>query len=192
MDFYTAVFLSALGESPFALALAAGIFFWFFAAGQHRRARLFALALGLAVIVVSTNKALYVVSHRRLALEAYRAASGHAMLAAAIFPVLARCLSVGMTRTWCRVMVGLGGLLALLIGISRLRLSAHTPAEVVVGLAIGAIVSILVMRERESWPAGQTRSRLVAALLPSLLLFGVSFDFSTEFAMLVVHVITIH
>ncbi|MDE2081242.1 MAG: phosphatase PAP2 family protein [Burkholderiales bacterium] len=71
--------------------------------------------------------------------------SGHAMLAAVLYPVL---LGLSMSRqrglrAWHGVVMGT--LLALAVGESRIRLHAHSVSEVAAGLALGAAVSCAVL-----------------------------------------------
>ena len=67
--------------------------------------------------------------------------SGHTMFAAAVYPLLLRTLvSTGPAR-WHRSAVLLGYLLAILIGVSRVKLGAHSWSEVVSGFWLGAAAS---------------------------------------------------
>lgn len=90
--------------------------------------------------------------------------SGHTMFAAAVYPLLLRTLvSTGPIR-WHRSAALLGYLLAILIGISRVKLGAHSWSEVVSGFWLGAAASGLVL-----W-----LSQVPAAHPPRWLLGGVA------------------
>jgi membrane-associated phospholipid phosphatase len=72
--------------------------------------------------------------------------SGHATDSAALFLALALVVAVVLLhRPLLRVLtVATGGLLAMLIGASRLVLGVHWPTDVLVGLALGATVAMSV------------------------------------------------
>ena len=70
--------------------------------------------------------------------------SGHTMAATAVYPVL---LMVLMPKAWpVGPALGLGCLLALLVGVSRVELGAHSWSEVVSGWALGAAVVWAALR----------------------------------------------
>ena len=81
--------------------------------------------------------------------------SGHAMFAAAIYPLLFGALAPSLTRllpsarpaaaasVW--VAVGSGSALALVIGISRVVVHAHSASEVIAGLALGGSVCAVAL-----------------------------------------------
>jgi membrane-associated phospholipid phosphatase len=82
--------------------------------------------------------------------------SGHAMFAAAVYPVLLATLLPAARpgardRRWAAA--ALGALLALLVGISRVRVQAHSVSEVLAGLALGGTVSLLTLRRLSGLPA---------------------------------------
>jgi membrane-associated phospholipid phosphatase len=66
--------------------------------------------------------------------------SGHAMFAAAVYPLLLGTLAPRRPRVLPVLALALGALLAGLIGLSRLAVQAHSVSEVVAGLALGAAV----------------------------------------------------
>lgn len=68
--------------------------------------------------------------------------SGHAMFAAAIYPILLASLGVLLAGNAGRnIGLGIGSLLALLVGWSRLEVWAHSPSEMALGLLAGGCVS---------------------------------------------------
>ena len=71
--------------------------------------------------------------------------SGHAMLAAALLPVLLVALVPTGSSLARGCALGLGAALALLVGASRMALGAHSPSEVVAGLVLGGVVTALVL-----------------------------------------------
>jgi membrane-associated phospholipid phosphatase len=86
--------------------------------------------------------------------------SGHAMVSMAIYPVLGFALGNIHSRRAAYLLAGLSTALGLAIGVSRVELLAHSWSEVIVGLALGALVSAWVLRH---WP--QERLGLRAAPL---------------------------
>jgi membrane-associated phospholipid phosphatase len=86
--------------------------------------------------------------------------SGHSMFAAAVLPLLlARCVGAG-TRP---LAVAAGGALAVLIGISRLAVHAHSMSEVLSGLAVGGTAAAVALRWQSREPASSRVPRLLLA-----------------------------
>ena len=67
--------------------------------------------------------------------------SGHAMFAAAVYPLLLGTLASHASPLVQRLAIGAGFMLALLIGISRLEVGAHSVSEVIAGLLLGGTAS---------------------------------------------------
>lgn len=75
--------------------------------------------------------------------------SGHAMFAAAIYPVLFRLLPGNATRQaalWRAFALAAGVMLALLIAVSRVMVDAHSWSEVIAGHVLGLSASALTLR----------------------------------------------
>jgi hypothetical protein len=70
--------------------------------------------------------------------------SGHAMFAASVYPVVAGMLASGTKRR--ELTIWAGACVAVLIGISRVMVGAHSPSEVLAGLALGAAVSVVGLK----------------------------------------------
>jgi len=86
--------------------------------------------------------------------------SGHTMFAAAVYPVLFGTLASGAPRTGRLLAIAGGCSLALLIGVSRMMVGAHSLSEVVAGCLVGGTVSALVLT------AGHLPRTLVGPVLP--------------------------
>ena len=67
--------------------------------------------------------------------------SGHAMFATAVYPLLLGTLASHASPTGQRRVIGAGFVLALLVGISRLEVGAHSISEVIAGLLLGGAAS---------------------------------------------------
>lgn len=71
--------------------------------------------------------------------------SGHAMFAAAIYPLLFAALASHAPPTGRQLALAAGGLLALLVGVSRVKVGAHSASEVVAGMLVGGAVSVAAL-----------------------------------------------
>ena len=71
--------------------------------------------------------------------------SGHSMFAAAVYPLLLGTLAPRSPRSLPALALGLGALLALLIGMSRVVVQAHSVSEVVAGLLLGGAVGAVAI-----------------------------------------------
>jgi membrane-associated phospholipid phosphatase len=87
--------------------------------------------------------------------------SGHAMFAAAVYPLLLGTLASKAPRGVQQLGVLGGFALALLIGISRVIVGAHSVSEVVAGLALGGAASAVTLA------AARLPSGLVGPVLPA-------------------------
>jgi membrane-associated phospholipid phosphatase len=154
------VLLSAFGESR--LLLPAALIAMLSIAASERPAVINWLwALGIASAVVLVSKVAFLGWGVGWAAIDFTGFSGHSMVSSAIYPVLGYALGNMRSVRAARVMAAVGALLAVLIGISRVELSAHSVSEVVLGLLIGGAVSALVLVR---WPAERVgvRATMVA------------------------------
>lgn len=71
--------------------------------------------------------------------------SGHAMVAAAVYPLLLGSLASHATRPGRAAAVGVGCAMALLVGVSRVALGAHSASEVLAGLCVGGAASAIAL-----------------------------------------------
>lgn len=86
--------------------------------------------------------------------------SGHAMFAAAVYPLVFGAMAPARARVHA---VTVGALLALLVGVSRVPVHAHSVSEVVAGLALGgAVPAVALARARLVVAAGRLRLALPA------------------------------
>jgi membrane-associated phospholipid phosphatase len=67
--------------------------------------------------------------------------SGHAMFSAAVYPLLFKLLVSGRSPRTRWLALGVGVALALLVGVSRVVVGAHSVSEVVAGLMVGGTAS---------------------------------------------------
>lgn len=110
--------------------------------------------------------------------------SGHAMLAASVYPVLGYML--GSRWPWrggTRAGVGLGVVVAAMVAYSRLVVHAHSPSEAISGFALGTVVSTVCLYLMRGAAQGQARPLSPAvgmAMLAWVLVFPVQAPASTS------------
>lgn len=134
--------VTRLGEAqillPLVLALAA-------ARGWHadgRAAVLRWMAIqGLAVALVVATKLAFMGWGMGWPALNFTGISGHAMFAASACPLLAQAMASGMRPRFRSGAVIAGGMLAILVGVSRVVVGAHSPSEVAAGWVVGFWVS---------------------------------------------------
>jgi membrane-associated phospholipid phosphatase len=71
--------------------------------------------------------------------------SGHTMLSAAIYPFLFGALTLGRSHRVRVVALLFGAALAVLVGISRVKVGAHTGSEVIAGWLLGGAVNLAAL-----------------------------------------------
>jgi membrane-associated phospholipid phosphatase len=115
------------------------IAFWL--AREKSAAVVWLFALGFAVFLTLATKIAFMGWGIGIKAIGFTGISGHTVLASAVLPVLFGWASAARTRVGQYTGVVLGALLALLVGISRLALDAHSVSEVIAGWLAGALVS---------------------------------------------------
>jgi membrane-associated phospholipid phosphatase len=98
--------------------------------------------------------------------------SGHAMFAAAIYPLLFGVLAPAPPHAGRWPAVAAGALLSVLVGVSRVMVQAHSVSEVVAGLTLGGAVSALALARftlphRAPWPWLPGAIAVWLALMPA-------------------------
>jgi len=155
-----------LGDSGLLLPVAALITLWLAASRRTWPTALLWLVLfGAGSMAVLVSKLAFIGWGIGIASLDFTGFSGHSALAASVWPVVLWLLA-SRAPHWTRVsLVCLGALLAAGIGVSRLVLDAHSPSEVIAGLALGWAVSgaFLVLQRRQGHPS--LRGTLVAVSL---------------------------
>jgi len=116
-------------------ALLAGVL-WF--VESRRSAWLFLRALLLCLIAMALLKIGFL-SCGKAAGSAIHSPSGHASLATFFFGSLACVIFVRLTAPWRWVAPVATVVLVIAIGLTRVLLGAHSPAEVIIGSAVGGL-----------------------------------------------------
>lgn len=157
--------ITRLGDSSLLLPASAFVFAWLLYRGESGKAVLWLALFGLASTLVVFSKLAFMGWGVGIPSWNFTGISGHSMMAGCVLPVLAAQLCG--SRRWGLAAAGLAGLLAVLVGISRLAIGVHSPAEVYAGLALGLATSAAFL--------GATRLRLPAftpAVLVLVLILG--------------------
>jgi membrane-associated phospholipid phosphatase len=162
--------LSELGNSKWLLP-AATVLILVSAAGGNlpwRTASRWGAAIAVAATIVLVSKIAFMGWGIGSAALDFTGFSGHATMAASIYPPLAVLLGAGskISRRW---LIASGGLLALAIAYSRLPLNAHSVSEIVSGLLLGGLASAVTL---SAWPAQTLPLPAWKWLGPALLVLG--------------------
>ena len=148
--------LTRLGEAQILLPAAALALLALLRDPPGRRLAAWWIGLGAAAVLATTaSKVAFIGWGIGSAALDFTGVSGHAMFAAAVYPLLFGALAPSLARllsparqaapetVW--LAVGAGAALALLIGVSRVAVQAHSVSEVVAGLALGGSVCAVAL-----------------------------------------------
>lgn len=97
--------------------------------------------LGAAVVLTTASKIAFIGWGIGWPALDFTGISGHAMFAAAVYPLLLKMLASGRSTRARWLALGAGVALALLVGVSRVIVGAHSVSEVVAGLLVGGAAS---------------------------------------------------
>lgn len=143
--------ITRLGEAQILLPTALALALWL--AWRVRAPRLAAawlLGIAAAAAVTTASKVAFIGYGWGWPALDYTGISGHAMFASAILPVagmaLAGALVDGRAPAWHRTGLAAGVALALLVGVSRAVVGAHSASEIVAGWVVGGVAAAAVLR----------------------------------------------
>ena len=159
--------ITDLGDAAVTLPLALTTGLWLLQSTGWRVALRWALCLAAAAALVLASKLLHTGCGTVLERFDMRVISGHAMLSSAVWSVFLGLLLRSLRASWRQVGFVLGLMLAALICFSRVRLGAHTPAEVIAGWLLGGAVAFWVLRACRDAP-----KRLGKCLIAGVALLG--------------------
>ncbi|MFT3803724.1 MAG: phosphatase PAP2 family protein [Burkholderiaceae bacterium] len=103
------------------------------------------LAVGAAALITACSKIAFMGWGLGSAQWNFTGISGHTMFAAAIYPLLFRTVVSAAPPRYHSASIVAGFVLAALIGVSRVRIGAHSWSEVVTGYGLGGLASLLVL-----------------------------------------------
>jgi membrane-associated phospholipid phosphatase len=117
---------------------------------QKNVAYLWAMAIGLAILVTVITKLMFMGWGIGVASLDFTGVSGHTLLATSIFPILFFSAYGSAQKKIKNIGLWLGLLLSVVVGISRVVIGAHSVSEVVAGWVLGFMVCILVLNTMQS------------------------------------------
>ena len=106
-----------------------------------------AISLAVAAALTTISKVAFIGWGIGSAALDFTGISGHSMFAAAIYPLLLGALAPASMPSLRWLAMGFGAVIALLLGISRVLVDAHSVSEVVIGLALGGAVGAVALLE---------------------------------------------
>lgn len=167
------VALSALADAALLLPAAILLLLYFALAGHFAAARIWSVALVACGLTTLASKLLFHACGPSLTQYDVVSPSGHASLATVFYGGLAILVAQGRPA-WQRIGLAVPtAMLLLLVGVSRVRTGAHTPVEVVLGLAIGcACVALFWALHRTSGRPALSPVPLLIGFLAALVLLG--------------------
>jgi membrane-associated phospholipid phosphatase len=156
--------LTHLGASSLLLPALLLVLGGLWEAGARDAAKRYVLRLAIAVGVTVVSKCLFFGWGIGVAALDFTGVSGHTLLATSILPVLLRGIP------WPELQArgggaALGWLLALMVGVSRVAVHAHSGSEVIAGWILGAAVSWPTVRELAPFALTHWSSKLAPLTL---------------------------
>ncbi|MGZ5200145.1 MAG: phosphatase PAP2 family protein [Telluria sp.] len=135
-----------LGDITLTLPAAVGLAAWLLACRAWRSAACWSLCYALAVVLVGASKIAFLGWGTGVPALGFKAISGHATGATALFPTLFYVLVHDHEPALRRAAAGVGLLLGALVAVMLVTAGEHTVAEAAAGWAIGAAVSLTAIR----------------------------------------------
>ena len=142
--------ITRLGEAQILLPTALLLAAWFAWRGHSRRlAVTWLLGIATATLVTTASKVAFIGYGVGWPALNFTGVSGHSMFAAAIYPLagiaVASAVAGPQSISWQRVGLMVGVVLAIVVGVSRVAISAHSWSEVLLGLAVGGAASAMAL-----------------------------------------------
>ena len=143
--------LTRLGEAQILLPAALLSAIALFVRAQTRKlAWTWTLLIAAAAAITTATKVAFLGWGLGLAYINFTGVSGHSMFAAAIFPVLALTFVPPESCNSSRIPFLLGAVMAILVGLSRIEVGAHSISEVLAGWILGGAVSAVALSVSEA------------------------------------------
>jgi len=162
--------ITQFGDVTITSVLALAIAAWLLAEGEKRLALWWCLLFAFGTALVLATKIAFIGWGIGIRSIGFTGFSGHAVRVAAIVPVLLY-LMLQKASPGVRALGVLGGYaIALLLGISRLAVHAHSVSEVVTGLILGGTISLAFIMLAGSLQPRQVFGPLRVALIVLALL----------------------
>lgn len=136
--------ITRFGDSSLLLPCALFIYAWLLYRRDFRSAHCWLLPFGLVSAATVASKLAFMGWGIGIREWNFTGISGHSMMAASVLPVLCSLLARGRPA-WRLAAAAAGAVLAVLVGVSRLEINVHSPAEVYAGLAAGLCASTVFL-----------------------------------------------
>jgi membrane-associated phospholipid phosphatase len=162
--------LSMLGSLAVTGPIGVAIAVWLIAGRAWKLSVAWCLLFGAGMALVVATKVAFIGWGWGVASLEFAGISGHAMRAAAVFPVAAYLASRHANAPLRHAMIAAGVLLALLISVSRVPVLAHSVSEVVAGCLLGWSIAATFIRRARGEEHRMSGRVLAALCLPVLLL----------------------
>lgn len=131
------------------------------------------VAFGLAGLFVSLSKILFLGFGIGSARYNFTGFSGHSAMSATLWPVMLWLISGRWSSLWRGFALGVGYLIPLMVGFSRLVIHAHSKSEVVTGLLLGFTLSTaFLISQRRTALKGFSWPQVSVVLLVPLMMLG--------------------
>ena len=135
------VYVTNFGDPYLTVPLAGAVVVWLASTRSWRALITWIACFSASATLVTASHFAYAAWGLEIPSLNLTAVSGHTMLASAVYPTtFALCASQARTRTAMLAYL-FGLIIALVIGLSRLLMGVHTPAEVVSGWLLGTLVA---------------------------------------------------
>ena len=131
------------------------------------------LAFGLAGLLVSLSKIMFLGFGIGSARFNFTGFSGHSAMSSTLWPVMMWLISGRWSTFWRAVTIAIGYAIPLMVGFSRLVIHAHSVSEVLAGLLLGfTLSSAFLISQRSTVLKGFSALQVGVAFLVPLLLLG--------------------
>ena len=162
--------ITKFGDAVVMLPAAMAITAWLFIAGPRRLALQWIALFGIAAALVTLTKLAFVGWGIGIAGLDFTGISGHTTFAMTVIPPLFYLATPSTAQTW-RILAALFGIAcAVLIGISRLTLHAHSVSEVVLGCVLGLAISLGFIRLARRHPMPRLHATAAACCIAALMI----------------------
>lgn len=159
------------GDTVVMLPAAAAIMGWLLIGKAWRMAFWWGCLFALGLFIVLATKVAFIGWGIGIEALDFTGISGHAMRAAAVFPVIAYLMLEYSAPRIKKLGVAIGIAAGMAIGISRLALHYHSPSEVIAGLLLGTGIALGFIRLLFAWRMPRLNRWLVGlsmcALIPT-------------------------
>lgn len=170
------VVVTMLGDTVVSASVAVATVGWLAWRRKWRLAVGFCVALGLAAVSVMALKAVLHVPRPipfSAGADAFSFPSGHAIMAAALYGMLAWLTSTSLSGRWRFAPLMVGGALVGMIAASRIYLAAHWPSDVGAGILFGfGLAAVFGLVFRRTAPTNLRPAGLALAAVATLLIVG--------------------